>query len=119
MTKYTMNPVAELDDAAWALPYTSAAREQFQWLAVEIQERGGEALDRLCRTATGIAGHGRKERRDLPLQRGTGVLSHRGSRAAAGLPVPEDAEYPGAEGRRILVGVSFSIPFLFLKVQVL
>ncbi len=33
-----------LHDAAWVLPHTSAAREQFQWLAVEIQERGGEAL---------------------------------------------------------------------------
>jgi hypothetical protein len=32
-----------LHDAAWVLPANSHTREQFQWLAVEIVERGGEA----------------------------------------------------------------------------
>src|SRR5258707_1144268 len=33
-----------LHDAAWVLPATAWTREQMQWLAVEIQELGGEAL---------------------------------------------------------------------------
>jgi hypothetical protein len=33
-----------LHDAVWLLPDTSWTREQFQWLAVEIRELGGEAL---------------------------------------------------------------------------
>ena len=33
-----------LHDAVWLLPATSWTREQFQWLAVEIREQGGEAL---------------------------------------------------------------------------
>src|SRR5258708_39636063 len=32
-----------LPDAGWVLPATPWAREQFQWLAVEIGELGGEA----------------------------------------------------------------------------
>src|SRR5258708_3619980 len=32
-----------LHDAAWVLPATAWTREQFQWLAVEIGELGGEA----------------------------------------------------------------------------
>jgi hypothetical protein len=32
-----------LHDAVWVLPDTSWTREQFQWLAVEIGELGGEA----------------------------------------------------------------------------
>ena len=32
-----------LHDAVWLLPATSWTREQFQWLAVEIREQGGEA----------------------------------------------------------------------------
>jgi hypothetical protein len=32
-----------LHDAAWVLPATPWTREQFQWLAVEIGELGGEA----------------------------------------------------------------------------
>jgi hypothetical protein len=31
-------------DAVWLLPETPWTREQFQWLAVEIRELGGEAL---------------------------------------------------------------------------
>ena len=31
-------------DAVWLLPETAWTREQFQWLAVEIRELGGEAL---------------------------------------------------------------------------
>jgi len=31
-------------DAVWLLPTTPWTREQFQWLAVEIKELGGEAL---------------------------------------------------------------------------
>jgi hypothetical protein len=31
-------------DAVWLLPNTPWTREQFQWLAVEIRELGGEAL---------------------------------------------------------------------------
>src|SRR5438093_5305362 len=31
-------------DAVWLLPDTPWTREQFQWLAVEIRELGGEAL---------------------------------------------------------------------------
>jgi hypothetical protein len=31
-------------DAVWLLPATPWTREQFQWLAVEIKELGGEAL---------------------------------------------------------------------------
>jgi hypothetical protein len=31
-------------DAVWLLPATPWTREQFQWLAVEIRELGGEAL---------------------------------------------------------------------------
>ena len=31
-------------DAVWLLPATDWTREQFQWLAVEIRELGGEAL---------------------------------------------------------------------------
>jgi hypothetical protein len=30
-------------DAAWVLPDTARTREQFQWLAAEIEEMGGEA----------------------------------------------------------------------------
>jgi len=33
-----------LHDAVWLLPDTPWTREQFQWLAVEIHELGGEAL---------------------------------------------------------------------------
>jgi hypothetical protein len=33
-----------LHDAVWLLPETPWTREQFQWLAVEIRELGGEAL---------------------------------------------------------------------------
>jgi hypothetical protein len=33
-----------LHDAAWVLPATERTREYLQWLAVEIEERGGEAL---------------------------------------------------------------------------
>jgi len=33
-----------LHDAVWLLPDTSWTREQFQWLAFEIKELGGEAL---------------------------------------------------------------------------
>jgi hypothetical protein len=33
-----------LHDAAWVLPATAWTREQMQWLAVEIEELGGEAL---------------------------------------------------------------------------
>jgi hypothetical protein len=33
-----------LHDAVWMLPETPWTREQFQWLAVEIKELGGEAL---------------------------------------------------------------------------
>lgn len=32
-----------LQDAAWALPATAKTHEQFQWLATEICELGGEA----------------------------------------------------------------------------
>jgi hypothetical protein len=32
-----------LQDAAWVLPATSRTQEQFQWLAAEIVELGGEA----------------------------------------------------------------------------
>ena len=32
-----------LHDAVWVLPATAWTREQFQWLAVEIGELGGEA----------------------------------------------------------------------------
>jgi len=31
-------------DAVWLLPATPWTREQFQWLAIEIKELGGEAL---------------------------------------------------------------------------
>lgn len=31
-----------LNDAAWVLPATPATTEQFQWLAAEIKEMGGE-----------------------------------------------------------------------------
>jgi hypothetical protein len=31
-------------EAVWVLPGTSRTREQFQWLASEIQEMGGEAM---------------------------------------------------------------------------
>src|SRR5215204_1819652 len=31
-----------LQDAIWVLPLTPWTREQFQWLAVEVQELGGE-----------------------------------------------------------------------------
>jgi hypothetical protein len=34
---------AALQDAAWVLPATSRTQEQFQWLAAEIVEMGGEA----------------------------------------------------------------------------
>lgn len=33
-----------LHDAVWVLPAADSTREQFQWLAAEIMERGGEAL---------------------------------------------------------------------------
>ncbi len=33
-----------LFDAVWVLPDTSRTYEQFQWLAVEIEEMGGEAM---------------------------------------------------------------------------
>jgi hypothetical protein len=33
-----------LHDAVWLLPETPWTREQFQWLAVEIRELGGESL---------------------------------------------------------------------------
>jgi len=33
-----------LHDAAWVLPLTPRTQEQFQWLAAEIVEMGGEAL---------------------------------------------------------------------------
>ncbi len=32
-----------LQDAVWVLPATPRAQEEFQWLAVEIGEQGGEA----------------------------------------------------------------------------
>ncbi|HEV2458330.1 MAG TPA: Chromate resistance protein ChrB, partial [Ktedonobacterales bacterium] len=33
-----------LHDAVWVLPATPATREQFQWLATEIEELAGSAL---------------------------------------------------------------------------
>jgi hypothetical protein len=33
-----------LQDAVWVLPQTSRTQEQFQWLAAEITEVGGEAV---------------------------------------------------------------------------
>ncbi|MBL8818453.1 MAG: hypothetical protein JNL58_20670 [Planctomyces sp.] len=33
-----------LQDAAWILPQTSRTKEQFQWLATEVTELGGEAV---------------------------------------------------------------------------
>lgn len=33
-----------LQDAAWVLPKTIRTEEQFQWLASEISERGGDAI---------------------------------------------------------------------------
>src|SRR5215212_3058885 len=33
-----------IQDAVWVLPATPRTQEQFQWLAAEIQEQGGEAL---------------------------------------------------------------------------
>jgi hypothetical protein len=33
-----------LQDAVWILPECARTREQFQWLAVEITELGGEAM---------------------------------------------------------------------------
>jgi hypothetical protein len=33
-----------VQDAVWVLPATERTREQFQWLAAEIEEQGGEAL---------------------------------------------------------------------------
>lgn len=33
-----------VQDAAWVLPATSRTQEQFQWLAAEIKELGGEVL---------------------------------------------------------------------------
>jgi hypothetical protein len=33
-----------LHDAAWVLPATPGTCEQFQWLAAEIEERGGSAM---------------------------------------------------------------------------
>ncbi|GAC1524682.1 MAG: hypothetical protein NVS2B16_33260 [Chloroflexota bacterium] len=33
-----------LHDAVWILPATARTREQFQWLALDITEMGGEAL---------------------------------------------------------------------------
>lgn len=33
-----------LQDAAWVLPQTSRTKEQFQWLAAEVTELGGEAV---------------------------------------------------------------------------
>lgn len=33
-----------VQDAVWVLPATAHTRENFQWLAVEIGERGGEAM---------------------------------------------------------------------------
>ena len=42
-----------LHDAAWVLPDTPRTREQFQWLAAEIAEMGGEALLWEARPALG------------------------------------------------------------------
>lgn len=42
-----------LQDAAWALPATPWTQEQFQWLAAEIAELGGEALVWEARLAVG------------------------------------------------------------------
>ena len=42
-----------LHDAAWVLPDTPRTREQFQWLAAEIAEMGGEALLWEARLALG------------------------------------------------------------------
>lgn len=33
-----------IDEAVWVLPDTPRTHEQFQWLAAEIQEMGGEAI---------------------------------------------------------------------------
>lgn len=33
-----------LQDAVWVLPQTARTQEQFQWLASDIQELGGEAI---------------------------------------------------------------------------
>ena len=33
-----------LQDAVWTLPLTGPNREQFQWLAAEVSELGGEAM---------------------------------------------------------------------------
>lgn len=41
-------------DAVWVLPQTPRTREQFQWLAAEIQESGGEAM--FWQAQTGLVG---------------------------------------------------------------
>ena len=43
-----------LHDAVWLLPDTAFTREQFQWLAAEISEMGGEAW--LWESRLGLAG---------------------------------------------------------------
>jgi len=45
-----------LDDAAWVLPAREALREQFRWLAAEIEEAGGHALVWEARLAVGQDG---------------------------------------------------------------
>jgi hypothetical protein len=42
-----------LDDAAWVLPARETTREQFRWLAAEIEEAGGNALVWEARLAVG------------------------------------------------------------------
>jgi hypothetical protein len=42
-----------LDDAAWVLPARESTREQFRWLATEIEEAGGHALVWEARLAVG------------------------------------------------------------------
>jgi hypothetical protein len=42
-----------LDDAAWILPAREATREQFRWLAAEVEEAGGHALVWEARLAVG------------------------------------------------------------------
>jgi hypothetical protein len=42
-----------LNDAAWVLPAREATREQFRWLAAEIEEAGGNAVVWDARLAVG------------------------------------------------------------------
>src|SRR5262245_27350136 len=63
-----------LQDAVWVLPSTPRTREQFQWLAAEISELGGEPLLFASQVVYHSLGAGLQEQFETPVRAAYGQI---------------------------------------------